>query len=91
MNVRQRVKRVAVAGSLDLAAASGGIATDTTVQASDSATDKISCSAIRAHKSASKGSTPIGIAYKGDKITYKEWVYRKPKKICGYGVCQCAK
>ncbi|MYS33433.1 hypothetical protein K388_06674 [Streptomyces sp. KhCrAH-43] len=106
MIVRQRVKRAAVAGALGLAVASGGIATASTAQAADTATDKISCKAVKVHKSYSTGSTTVGIAYKGDKITYSQWVYQKSKKkwwvhgtvtrksdhkkIRGYVVYQCA-
>lgn len=58
MIVRQRGKRAAVAGVLGLAVASGGIATASTAQAADTATDKISCKAVKGHKSASTPSIP---------------------------------
>ncbi|MET8816402.1 hypothetical protein ABZW47_30930 [Streptomyces sp. NPDC004549] len=106
MIVRQRVKHAVVASALDLAVVSGGIATASTAQAADTGTDTISCSAVKVHKSYSTGSTTVGIAYKGDKITYSQWVYQKSKKkwwvhgtvtrksdhkkIRGYVVYQCA-
>ncbi|MCX4681346.1 hypothetical protein OG413_45395 [Streptomyces sp. NBC_01433] len=106
MIVRQRVKRAVVAGTLGLAVATGGIATASTAQAADTGTDTISCSAVKVHASYSTGSTTVGVAYKGDKITYKQWVYQRSaktwwvngtvtrksdhKKIRGYVVYQCA-
>ncbi|MFF7115424.1 hypothetical protein ACFY91_24375 [Streptomyces albogriseolus] len=103
---QQRLQRAVIAGALGLAVASGGIATASTAQAADTGTDKISCSAVKVRKSYSTSSTAVGVAYKGDTITYSRWVYQKAKKtwwvdgtvtrksdrkkIRGYVVYQCA-
>ncbi|MER5615927.1 hypothetical protein [Streptomyces sp. NPDC002215] len=84
----------------------GSIVTASTAQAANTGSDTISCKAVKAHKSYSTGSATVGVAYKGDKITSKQWVYQRSaktwwvngtvtrmpdhKKIRGYVVYQCA-
>lgn len=80
--IPQRVKHALLATTMGLTAAAGGIATASTAtaQAYDTGTTKISCSAVKVHKSYSTTSTVRGIAYKGDKMTYNQWVYKKSEK-----------
>jgi hypothetical protein len=104
--VRQRVKRAVVATTLGLAVAAGGLATASTAQAADTGHTKISCSAVKIRKAPSKSSAVVGIGYRGDKVAYDQWAYRKVekqwytrgtvtrksdgKKVRGYMVYQCA-
>ena len=106
--IPQRVKHALLATTMGLTAAAGGIATASTAtaQAYDTGTTKISCSAVKVHKSYSTTSTVRGIAYRGDKMTYNQWVHVKKTntwwtkgtvrrrsdgaKIHGYVVYRCA-
>lgn len=81
MKVRQSAVRAFAATALGLTVAAAGLVTTAgTAQAYDKDTTKISCSAVKVHKQPSKKSTAVGIAYKGDKILYDQWAYKKSEK-----------
>lgn len=104
--ITQRVKRTLVATTMGLAVAAGGVATASTAQAYDTGHTKISCSAVKICKAPSKTATVVGIGYRGDKVAYDEWAYKRAekqwytrgtvtrksdgKKVRGYMVYQCA-
>ncbi|MEV8601126.1 hypothetical protein AB0465_14745 [Streptomyces griseoviridis] len=104
--ITQRVKRSLVATTMGLAVAAGGLATASAAQAYDTGHTKISCSAVKIRKAPSRTSTVVGIGYRGDKVAYDQWAYKKAekkwytrgtvtrksdgKKVRGYMVYQCA-
>ncbi|WP_428935517.1 hypothetical protein [Streptomyces sp. ACT015] len=106
MKIRQTLVRALAASSLGLTVTAAGIMTATTAQAYDKSTTNISCSAVKVHKSPAKNATTVGIAYKGDKILYDQWVYKASEKtwytrgkvtrkhdgakIYGYMIYRCA-
>ncbi|MEW2350354.1 hypothetical protein AB0904_22100 [Streptomyces sp. NPDC006684] len=107
MRIHPLTRHATISAALGLAALTGGLALSTgTAAAYDSDTTKISCSAVKVHKSASKSSTAVGVAYKGDKMVYNQWAYKKSEKtwytrgkitrrsdgakISGYVLYQCA-
>ncbi|MFM9462690.1 hypothetical protein ACKI1K_07530 [Streptomyces scabiei] len=104
--IPQRVKHTLLATAMGLAVAAGGVATASTAQAADTGHTKVSCSAVKIRKSASKTATVVGIGYRNDKVAYDQWAYKKAekqwytrgtvtrksdgKKVRGYMVYQCA-
>ena len=106
MPISTRLGRMAAVGALGASLIGSALAVAPSAQAYDTGTTKISCSAVKVRKSASKSATVNGIAYKGDKMTYNLWVYRKAEKtwytkgtvkrrsdgakISGYVVYKCA-
>jgi nickel-dependent lactate racemase len=103
--ITQRLKRTVVATTMGLAVAAGGLATASTAQAYDTGHTKVSCSAVKIRKAPSKHAT-VGIGYRGDKVAYNQWAYKRAerqwytrgtvtrksdgKKVYGYMVYQCA-
>lgn len=69
-----------VAAALGLTVAAGITVTATDAHASDKATTKISCSAAKVRVNPSKNSTSRGVAYRGDKMLYDQWAYKKSEK-----------
>ncbi|MFJ2627710.1 hypothetical protein ACIO6T_30990 [Streptomyces sp. NPDC087532] len=65
---------------MGLAVAAGGLATASTAQAADTGHTKISCSAVKIRKAPSKTATVQGIGYRGGKIAYDQWAYKKAEK-----------
>ncbi|MEV5282654.1 hypothetical protein ACFYMW_35840 [Streptomyces sp. NPDC006692] len=104
--IAQRTKRAILATTMGLAVAAGGLATASTAQAADTGHTKISCSAVKIRKAPAKTATVLGVGYRGDKIAYDQWAYKKAertwytrgtvtrksdgKKVRGYVVYQCA-
>ncbi|MET9777953.1 hypothetical protein ABZ023_27505 [Streptomyces sp. NPDC006367] len=102
----QRAKRALLATTIGLSVAAGGLATASTAQAADTGHTKISCSAVKIRKAPSKTATVLGIGYRGDRIAYDQWAYKKAektwytrgtvtrksdgKKVRGYVVYKCA-
>ncbi len=101
-----RFGRPLAAVAMTAAVAGAALVAAPSAQAYDSGTTKISCSAVKVHKSYSTTSTVRGIAYKGDKMTYTQWVHVKKTntwwtrgtvkrrsdgvKISGYVIYNCA-
>lgn len=74
-------RRRIAAGALGLMLTGGGLAAAApAAQAYDTATMKVSCSAVKFHKSPSKGSTVVGIGYKGDKVRVNQFAYKVAEK-----------
>ncbi|MDX3435696.1 hypothetical protein [Streptomyces stelliscabiei] len=73
-------RRRIAAGVLGLALAGGGMAAAPAAQAYDTATMKVSCSAVKFHKSPSKTSVVVGIGYKGDKVRVDQFAYKVKEK-----------
>ncbi|MEU5476874.1 hypothetical protein [Streptomyces mirabilis] len=104
--ITQRLKRTVVATTMGLAVAAGGLATASTAQAYDTGHTKVSCSAVKIRKAPSKHAMILGIGYRGDKVAYNQWAYKRAekqwytrgtvtrksdgKKVYGYMVYQCA-
>ncbi|MFI9771905.1 hypothetical protein ACIHJG_34325 [Streptomyces sp. NPDC052415] len=80
MIVRQRLTRAVVATALGLAVAAGGLATASTAQAADTGHTRISCSAVKIRKAPSRSATVVGIGYRGNKVAYDQWVYKRAEK-----------
>ncbi|ATM24562.1 hypothetical protein SMD44_p10063 (plasmid) [Streptomyces alboflavus] len=77
-----RLKRI---GQLAAAGAVGAALLGTTMavapaQAADSSRGKISCKAAKVRKNPAKNSTAKGIAYRGDKIVYDQFAYKKSER-----------
>uniref|UniRef100_A0AAU2ABX6 SH3 domain-containing protein n=1 Tax=Streptomyces sp. NBC_00093 TaxID=2975649 RepID=A0AAU2ABX6_9ACTN len=103
---RHHAQRALAAASLGLAVAVGVLATASTAQAYDTGTTKISCSAVKVRKSPSTTAGAVGVAYRNDRISYDQWVYRSAtktwwtrgtvtrksdgRKLRGYVIYQCA-
>ncbi|WP_405671386.1 hypothetical protein [Streptomyces sp. NBC_01530] len=106
MKIRHNMARSLAASALGLTVAAGGLAAAGTAQAYDTGVTHVSCKAVKVHKSWSKNSTTVGIAYKGDKVVFDQWEYVKRTKtwwvrskitrksdgakLRGYVVYQCA-
>lgn len=80
MTARRRVKRTLLAATMGLTIAAAGLSTASSAQASGTGTTKISCSAVKVRKSPAKNATAYGVAYRGDKIVYDQFAYRKSEK-----------
>lgn len=103
--ITQRVKRTLLATTMGLAVAAGGVVTASTAHAADTGHTRVSCSAVKIRKAPSKTATVVGIGYRGDKVAYDQWAYKRAerqwytrgtvtrkdgKKVRGYMVYQCA-
>ncbi|RPE39014.1 hypothetical protein EDD90_1967 [Streptomyces sp. Ag109_O5-1] len=73
-------RRSIAAGVLGFALAGGGLAAAPAAQAYDTATMKVSCSAVKFHKSPSKTSVVVGIGYRGDKVRVDQFAYKVKEK-----------
>jgi hypothetical protein len=97
---------MAAVGALGASLVGSALAMAPSAQAYDTGTTKVSCSAVKVRKSPSQSGTVVGVAYKGDKVTYNQWVYKKSEKrwwtrasvrrksdavvLKGYLIYQCA-
>ncbi|MFF4205726.1 SH3 domain-containing protein [Streptomyces sp. NPDC001668] len=100
------IGRMAAVGALGASLIGSAVAMAPAAQAYDTGTTKISCSAVKVRTSPSQSGTVVGVAYRGDKMTYNQWVYKKSEKrwytrgvvkrksdgakIRGYVVYRCA-
>lgn len=73
-------RRRIAAGVLGLVVAGGGLTAAPSVQAYDTATMKVSCSAVKFHKKPSKSSTVVGIGYKRDRARVDQFVYKAKER-----------
>ncbi|MCX4682119.1 hypothetical protein OG413_43850 [Streptomyces sp. NBC_01433] len=80
MTPLKHIGRLAAAGAVGAALLATSVAIAPAAQAADSSTGKISCSAAKVRKNPTKNSTANGIAYRGDKIVYDQFAYRKSEK-----------
>ena len=101
------ISKRAVAGGLLIAASAGAVAFGTApaAQAYDTATMKVSCSAVNIRSGPSQHNTIVGVGYRGDsvranqfayKVTEHRWYTRGTvtrrsdgKKVTGYGIYDC--
>ncbi|WP_405686424.1 hypothetical protein OG204_20895 [Streptomyces sp. NBC_01387] len=106
MKFRRNLGISLAATALGLTVTAAGIAsTAGTAQAYGKDTTKISCSAAKVRIHPAKDSAARGVAYKGDKMLYDQWDYKKSEKtwytrgkvtrkdgakIYGYVLYQCA-
>ncbi|MEW2402012.1 hypothetical protein [Streptomyces sp. NPDC046862] len=73
-------RRRIAAGAVGLALAGGALAAAPPAQAYDTGTMKVSRNAVKFHKNPSKGSTVVGIGYKGDKVRVDLFAYKVKEK-----------
>ncbi|MEU6379635.1 hypothetical protein [Streptomyces sp. NPDC046909] len=73
-------RRRIAAGTLGFMLAGGVLAAAPAAQAYDTATMKVSCSAVKFHKSPSQSSAVVGIGYKGDKVRVNQFAYKVKEK-----------
>ncbi|MGW7542218.1 hypothetical protein ACWGKQ_14010 [Streptomyces sp. NPDC054770] len=76
----QLLARTAAVAALGLTLVTGATINATHANAVTKDTTKISCKAVKVHKQPKKTSTVVGIAYKGDKMLYDQWAYKKSEK-----------
>ncbi|WP_434598541.1 hypothetical protein [Streptomyces sp. A5-4] len=80
MTPLKHIGRLAAAVAVSAALVGTSLAVAPAAQAAGSGTGKISCSAAKVRKSPAKNSTARGIAYRGDKIVYDQFAYKKSEK-----------
>ncbi|MDX3365312.1 hypothetical protein PV387_04605 [Streptomyces sp. ME02-6987-2C] len=73
-------RRRIAAGALGLSVVVEALVGAPAVQAYDTATMKVSCSAAKFHRSPSKASTVVGIGYEGDKVRVDQFAYKVKEK-----------
>ncbi|MFE0130328.1 hypothetical protein ACFWY6_01840 [Streptomyces sp. NPDC059037] len=81
MKLTRNITRALAASILGLSVTAGSIAiTAPTAQAYDKSKGKISCKAAKVRINPAKNSTARGIAYRGDKIIYDQFAYKKSER-----------
>lgn len=73
-------RRKLAAGALGFVLGSGALAAAPAAQAYDTATMKVSCRAVKFHKSPSRTSVVVGIAYRHDRVQVKQFAYKVKEK-----------
>ncbi|MEV7465481.1 hypothetical protein AB0O20_03060 [Streptomyces kronopolitis] len=80
MPIGARAGRLAAVGALGASLVASGVLLAPGAQAADTGHGKISCSAVKVRKSPAKNATAVGVAYKGDKIAYDQFAYKRAEK-----------
>ncbi|MFM9452257.1 hypothetical protein [Streptomyces europaeiscabiei] len=80
MPIPAPLSRIAAVGTLGVSLTGSALAIAPSAQAADTSTTEISCSAVKVRTSPSKTASVKGIAYKGDKMTYNQWVYKASQR-----------
>jgi hypothetical protein len=80
MPIRTRLARLTAVGALGASLVVSGVLLAPGAQAYDTGHGKVSCSAVKVRKSPAKNATAVGVTYKGDKVAYDQFAYKKSEK-----------
>lgn len=80
MPIRMRIGRLTAVGALGTSLVVSGVLLAPGAQAADTGHGKVSCSAVKVRKSPAKNATAVGVVYKGDKVAYDQFAYKRAEK-----------